>query len=157
MIRGVHHVAVSTGDIDRLVDFYHDVLGFELVSRGSWEAGSAKVDAIVGLTGSSARTAVLRANNLYIEVFQYVTPKGRPGSPNRPVADHGYTHICLDVIDIDAEHARLSAAGMRFHAPPSLATDLGGSVRSTYGRDADGNVVELQEILDPRYSKRLDL
>jgi catechol 2,3-dioxygenase-like lactoylglutathione lyase family enzyme len=69
MIRGVHHVAVATGDLDRLVGFYRDLLGFEVVSQGAWEAGSAVIDGIVGLKDSAARTAVLKAGNLYLEVF----------------------------------------------------------------------------------------
>ena len=27
MIRGIHHVAVSTPDLDRIVSFYRDVMG----------------------------------------------------------------------------------------------------------------------------------
>ncbi len=157
MIRGVHHVAVATGDLDRLVDFYRDLLGFEVVSQGAWEAGSAVIDGIVGLKDSAARTAVLKAGNLYLEVFEYRSPAGRPGDPDRPVSDHGYTHLCVDVTDIDAEYERLTAAGMRFHGPPPSAAEMGGKIRATYGRDPDGNVVELQEILDPDYSRRLYL
>jgi catechol 2,3-dioxygenase-like lactoylglutathione lyase family enzyme len=151
MIRGIHHVAVATGDLDRLKAFYCDMLHFEVMSEGGWEPGSPLVDDIVGLPGSSARTATLRAGNLYVEMFQYLTPEGRP-SPNRPVSDHGYTHFCLDVVDIDAEYERLSAAGMTFHAPPAPASSLGGgALRATYGRDPDGNVIELQEILREDY------
>ena len=29
MIRGIHHTAISTGDLDRAVQFYKDLLGFE--------------------------------------------------------------------------------------------------------------------------------
>ena len=157
MIRGMHHVAVATGDLDRLVGFYRDALGFEVVSRGGWDSGSPVTDGIVGLRDSAARTAVLRAANLYVEVFEFSSPQGRPGDPDRPVCDHGYTHFCVEVTDIDAEYTRLAAAGMRFHAPPARASDMGGQIRATYGRDPDGNVIELQEILDPEYSKRLDL
>ena len=85
MIRGIHHVALATADIDRLVDFYRDVLGFEIVSRSGWDRGSAEIDAIVGLKDSSARTGVLKADNLFVEVFQYLSPRGRPGGPGRPV------------------------------------------------------------------------
>jgi len=140
MIGGVHHVAVATGDLDRLIRFYCDQLGFTLLKQGSWDAGSDVVDRIVGLKDSAARTAVLRAGNLYIELFQYVSPPGQPGDPDRPVSDHGYTHFCVDVTDIDAEYERLKASEMRR-----------GDIRSTYGRDPDGNVIELQEILDPDY------
>ncbi len=152
MIRGIHHVAISTGDIDRLIAFYRDVIGMELVKMSGWAAGSEEVDAIVGLEGSSARAAKLRIGNSYLELFQYLTPAGAPQSPGRPVNDHGYTHFCLDVVDIDAEYQRLSAAGMAFHcAPPPAATSGPGAQRSTYGRDPDGNVIELQEFLDPHH------
>jgi len=150
-------VALATGDIDRLVDFYRDHLGFEVMSRGGWEPGSDLVDGIVGLPGSAARTAVLRCHNLYLEMFEFRIPAGRPAAPDRPVADHGYTHFCLDVVDIDAEYTRLTAAGMRFHCPPTPATEMRGTLRSTYGRDPDGNVIELQEILAADYRLRLDL
>ena len=55
--------------------------------------------------------------------------------------------------DIQAEYERLSAAGMRFHCPP---LDMG-AVKATYGRDPDGNVVELQEILTEDSPIALDL
>ena len=64
--------------------------------------------------------------------------------PRRPVSDHGITHICLDVTDLDGEYDRLAAAGMTFHCPPQR---IGDDVKTTYGRDPDGNVIELQEIL----------
>ena len=151
MIRGIHHVAISTGDIDRLIAFYRDVIGMEVARESSWPVGSGRIDALVGLPDSSARTATLRMGNAYLELFQYLTPSGAPQSIDRPVADHGYTHFCLDVVDIDAEYERLAAEGMAFHCPPPPAPSIGsGSLRSTYGRDPDGNVVELQEFLDPR-------
>ena len=152
MIRGIHHVAISTGDIDRLIAFYSDVIGMELIKVSGWEAGSDEVDAIVGLQGSSARAAKLKLGNAYLELFQYLTPEGTPQPPDRPVNDHGYTHFCLDVVDIDAEYERLSAAGMAFHCPPPPAAKSGsGAQRSTYGRDPDGNVIELQELVDPEH------
>jgi len=56
MIRGVHHVALSTANLDRLVAFYRDVLGFELATEEiSWPTGSTMIDEIVGLKDSAAR------------------------------------------------------------------------------------------------------
>ena len=153
MIRGIHHTAISTGDLQRSLAFYCDLLGFEKVFEGGWPAGVEVADDITGLSGSSAQLAMLRAGNAYIELFQYASPAPSPGNPNRPVCDHGITHICLDVTDVDAEYQRLLEAGMRFHCPPQ---DLGGS-RVTYGRDPDGNVVELQEIRDSESAMALDL
>ena len=144
MIRGVHHTAISTGHLERALAFYRDLLGFRVVLDLTWPVGTEVADTITGLRDSSARAVMLRAGNVMIELFQYATPTPRPGDPRRPVSDHGITHICLDVTDLDAEYARLKAAGMSFHCPPQ---DVGGA-KSTYGRDPDGNVIELQEVTD---------
>ena len=142
MIRGIHHTAISTGDLERALAFYRDLLGFSMVGNFAWPVGTETADRITGLQASSARVVMLRAGNAFIELFQYASPPPRPNDPGRPVCDHGITHLCLDVTDLDTEYARLRAAGMTFHCPPQ---DLEG-VRTTYGRDPDGNVIELQEI-----------
>ena len=143
MIRGIHHTAISTSDFQRALGFYRDLLGFEVVFEFAWPKGTEPADQITGLDGSAAKAAMLRAGNAFIELFEYEAPRPASGDPTRPVCDHGITHIALDVRDIQAEYERLSAAGMRFHCPP---LDMG-AVKATYGRDPDGNVVELQEIL----------
>jgi len=146
MIRGVHHTAISTGDLQRSLRFYRDLLGFREVFSSSWEVGSEVPDRIVGLKDSSARLVMLRLGNVCLELFQYASPRPQPGDAQRPVCDHGITHICLDVTHIETEYERLKAAGMRFHCPPQ---EVGGGTRATYGRDPDGNVVELLETTDP--------
>lgn len=149
MIRGIHHVAISTPDIDRLAAFYVDAIGFEVVMSTSWRDREI-IDRIIGLDRSAARQLMLSAGNAYLELFEYESPVGRPANPGRNPADHGYTHFCLDVQDIDAEYERLSALGMTFHAPPPTVDELGsGRLRAIYARDPDGNIVELQEVLDP--------
>ncbi|MFT6291448.1 MAG: catechol 2,3-dioxygenase-like lactoylglutathione lyase family enzyme [Ilumatobacter sp.] len=150
MIRGIHHVAISTPDLDRLVAFYRDVCGFSEVMNTSWR-GRPLVDRMIGLTDSAARQVMLKAGNAYLELFEYESPAGAPGDPDRPPSNHGYTHFCLDVVDIDAEYERLSASGMTFHSSPPTVEEMGGvrRLRAIYGRDPDGNILELQEVLDP--------
>jgi catechol 2,3-dioxygenase-like lactoylglutathione lyase family enzyme len=145
MIRGVHHVAISTADLDRLAAFYTELFGFETVMTTSWRDRPI-IDEILGLHGSAARQVMLKSGNAFIEIFEYESPPGDAGPAERTAADRGYTHFCIDVQDIDAEYERLSAAGMRFHCPPPQLS--GGRVRATYGRDPDGNIVELQEVVD---------
>ena len=139
MIHGINHVAISTADIDRLTTFYLENLGFEEVFRLNWEVGDETLDSITGLKDSSARIVMLKCGNACIEFFEYASPPPKPGEENRPVCDHGITHVCLQVTDIEAEYERLRAAGMQFHCPPQEVGDL----VATYGRDPDGNVVEL--------------
>lgn len=144
MIRGIHHTAISTKSLDRSLRFYRDLLGFELVFSFEWPKGTEPADRITGLENSSAKGVMLKAGNMLIELFQYQSPMPKEGNPARPVCDHGFTHICIDVIDIDSEYERLKRAGMVFHCPPQ---DFG-FVKATYGRDPDGNVVEIQEVMD---------
>lgn len=146
MIRGIHHVGMTTPDIDRLVRFYVEALGFEEVSRGGWEVGNATTDAIVGLHDSAASTAFLRTGNVMIEMFQYHSPPGAPNVPDRPANDAGFTHICLEVTDIDAEYERLTALGMTFNGPVSHTSS---GMAAVYGRDPDGNYVEILEFEKP--------
>ena len=154
MIRGIHHVAVSTPDLDRIVAFYRDVMGAEPVYEGGWEKGSEIIDKIVGLEGSSCRQAMLKLNNAYLEFFEYQSPTPEPKDPAYPPNNHGYTHFCIDVTDIDAEYERLTNAGVKFNiSPPDFE---GGDIRATYGRDPDGNIIEIQQILNKDHAFYLD-
>lgn len=143
MIRGVHHLAISTPDIARFVDHYQRWFGFERAGAGGWEPGNERIDTMVGLQDSAARYEMIRLGNLYIEVFEYAAPPGETVHPR--MCDHGITHLCLYCDDVFAEYERLKGLGMAFNGPP------GGSAatRATYGRDCDGNVVELLQIVDP--------
>ena len=145
MILGVHHASITTADVERLAAFYCDHLAFEVAMRTEWGAGNAGADAIYGLTNTAVKMVMLRGANCFLELFQFESPVGKPGDPQRPVNDQGYTHICIAVSDIDAEYARLSAVGMVFNCPPQTAQGL---CRATYGRDPDGNIIELMEA-DP--------
>jgi catechol 2,3-dioxygenase-like lactoylglutathione lyase family enzyme len=148
MIRGIHHVAICTPDLDRLTRFYVDVIGFEQAMSTEWSERPL-IDRMIGLTGSAARQVMLRAGNACVELFEYSAPAPTPADPDRGPAHHGYTHLCLDVIDIDAEYERLRVNGMTFHSSPPNSDELGSArLRAIYGRDPDGNIVELQEVLD---------
>ncbi len=142
MIRGIHHTAISTVDLERSLGFYRDLLGFEEVMDFTWPEGTADINRTHALDQTAARVVMLKAGNSMIELFQYTTPSPRRHDPARRVCDHGITHFCIDVDDIEAEYARLSGAGMAFHCAP---VDYG-TVKCTYGRDPDGNVIELQEV-----------
>jgi len=144
MLRGFHHAAISTPDLERSVRFYRELFGCSVVREFGWPAGIPEADALTGLQNSAARAVMLKLGDSHLEIFEFSSPEPRPGDPQRPACDHGITHICLEVRDSHAEYARLAAAGMTFHAPPQ-AQD-GGFV--TYGRDPDGNIIELLEFGD---------
>lgn len=86
---------------------------------------------------------LLRGAGMELELFEFESPRPQRGDPNRPVFDHGITHFCVQVADIDEEYARLKAAGVVFHCPPLR---FSASAAATYGRHPDGNVFELLEL-----------
>jgi len=145
MIRGIHHIAVHTANFDRLVKFYKDAFGFAPNAPEATLAPNEALDRIIGVKGATFRVVLLRAGTCFLEVFGYITPKGRDGAPLRP-HDHGYTHFCVDVVDVVAECKRLEALGMTFANPEPVTY---GDVRTVYGKDPDGNIIEVQEILQP--------
>lgn len=141
MMKAIHHTAISTPDLDRLIKFYRDLLGFEVVSESGWPVGIEIADNIVGLKDSATKITMLELGDFRLELFQYSSPEPKTSDPNRPVCDHGLTHLAFTVEDIQAEYDRLVKAGMIFHCPPQ---NIGPTV--TYGRDPDGNVVELMQL-----------
>lgn len=149
-IHGVHHVAMSVPDLDRAHAFYVGVLGFEEIFRDGWR-DAPLVDRVMGVEGGSGRAMVVQAGNLYLEIFEFATPVPAPLDPAPAVNRYGFTHIALDVTDIEALHRRLTEAGMTFHCVPQSSYGL----QTTYGRDPFGNLIELQEIHEETLMPRL--
>ena len=148
MLMGLHHTAISTPDLERCMGFYCDLLGAELVERFAWDRGYKRGDKVLQLENSAARGAFLKVGKAHLEIFEFSSPEAAPQNPARPVCDHGLTHLCFVVDDCRSEYRRLLAAGMEFHCTPEVSDD--GCVY-TYGRDPDGNVVEVLSFL-PGYT-----
>ena len=145
MITGIHHVAIHCRDLDRMMTFYRDAFGFELVGEPfEWEKEPV-LDRLIDVPGSAARGAMMRAGSCYVEMFEFTAPQPDSAEPKSPY-DKGYTHFCIDVAsDIESEYERLKALGMTFGANAPI--DMG-HVKSVYGRDPEGNVIELQQTAD---------
>lgn len=152
MIRGIHHVAVHVRDMDRMMKFYKDAFGFEVVGEPFEWRDSEFIDRIVDVPNSAARGAMLRAGTCYMELFQYSAPAATVTRPLQPF-DNGYTHFCVDATDIEKEYERLKGLGMTFSQPGPIDV---GHVKSIYGRDPEGNLIEIQqtaEVCDFRMDK----
>ncbi len=123
-----HHVALATARFERMRAFYVDVLGFPL--RGAFPGHNIIfVDA-----GSTA-----------IEIIE--DPSRTPNS----AAAGGWIHLALEVSDIDAAYAELSARGVPFHVQPKDFPKEAPSVRIAFFKDPDGNELELVQPLGARY------
>jgi catechol 2,3-dioxygenase-like lactoylglutathione lyase family enzyme len=145
MIRGMHHISLSTVDLGRFVQFYRDLLGMQLDRISPLSPGFTAFETVVGLSNVSGHVAQFNLGNMNMEVFCYSDPAPRPGE-RRPACDAGIRHIAFDVKDIFMEYQRLKAAGVAFISPPQYIEP--GKCTSCYCYDPDGNIVELQELFE---------
>ncbi len=142
MIRGIHHVGINCRDMARMQKFYGEAFGFKPVDDGfSWEAGTDMMDHIVDVKGSASKGVMLRAGTCYLELFEYSAPPPQSPDPKRP-NDRGYTHFCVDVTEMEKDIVFLQQCGMTFNERDFVDV---GHVKTIYGYDPEGNVIEVQQ------------
>jgi catechol 2,3-dioxygenase-like lactoylglutathione lyase family enzyme len=147
-VLGVNHVGLSTGSLDEHVAFYRDAAGLREHARSGWDTTERDGDPATGGTGSKAEHVLLHAGNVFLDLTEYAAPRGAALDPQRPINDHGLTHLCFDVSDIDELHASMVEGGMTFHRAPA-AMPAGLSAMG-YARDPFGNALELIENRSPK-------
>jgi catechol 2,3-dioxygenase-like lactoylglutathione lyase family enzyme len=133
-----HHVGLTVSDLDRMVAFYRDVFGLEVLSRFSvgGEAFSTGVD----VDGATGRFAHLDAGDVRVELVEY-DPEGKT-RPEPRLNQPGATHLGLSVDDLDAFDTDLSADVETLSDPQT--TESG--TRILFVRDPEGNLVEVLEL-----------
>ncbi len=139
--KGIHHVAISVPSLAEAREFYIDKLGFEVADEGHIPP-SDDGDKVLALDNADCHVLMIKAGNLFLEVFEYHSPSPEPQS-NRPVCDHGFTHLSFEVEDIHQAYDFLERAGVNWHHTP---VDADEGYMMTYGRDPFGNVIEIQQL-----------
>lgn len=126
----LHHVATVVHDLDAAVRLYRDTLGLPL-------------EQIADVPSQEVRIAFLTAGESKIEI---VAPTNETSGVARYLASRGegFHHMCIEVADIDAELARLAAAGIQVintEAVPGVE----GPVAFLHPKSCNGVLVELIE------------
>ena len=138
-----HHVALAVKDMNRMVTFYRDLLGFSI----DWEKpayGGKEFEKVVALNGAKAHVVMLGGYGTHLELFHYLEPPGLDrGAPR--MCDFGYTHFALTVKGLAGIYSRLAEAGTAFNCPPQ---NLRPGVWAAYMRDPEGNTIELVQYDD---------
>lgn len=127
-IRAIDHVVLRVHDLERMIAFYRDALGCELVWRRP-ELGMVH----------------LRVGSGLIDLVTLDGRVGRRGGAGPGREGHNMDHLCLQVDPFDAEAilAHLAAHGVPAGA---VETRFGaeGEGPSIYVEDPEGNTVELK-------------
>jgi glyoxylase I family protein len=141
MIRGIHHVGINCRDMARMQRFYGEAFGFKPVDEGFAWGNEPMMDHIVDVKGSAAKGVMLRAGTCYLELFEYSAPPPENPAPQKP-HDRGYTHFCVDVTEMEKDIVFLKECGMTFNDRDFVDV---GHVKTIYGYDPEGNVIEVQQ------------
>lgn len=152
-IKNFHHVALSTGNMDKVFAFYRDLLGMEVTldieldNRESSQRNfpeSEFHESAAWMAHMKTRFVNMKVpgGHANFEVFQYMDPAGKDVEGKElHQYDHRLVHFGLEVEDIFPACERLKAAGVEFHWYP--AADVGMGTRAVYMYDFEGNTVEL--------------
>jgi glyoxylase I family protein len=141
---GIDHVSITTGDLQRSLAFYRDLLGLPVLSVG--EATGEDIGTITGFPGARALYADLDlGEGQVLELLEYVEPAGV--AIRQRTCDPGSGHLSFVVDGIDEYHATLAAAGATVRSKP-IDLHEGGhwdGTRVMYVVDPDGVTLELLE------------
>jgi catechol 2,3-dioxygenase-like lactoylglutathione lyase family enzyme len=142
---GIHHTGYTVADLDRSLDFYQGLLGFELVARQDKQGGY--LGEIVGYPDAHVKMAHLRVpgSGHVLELFEYVAPAGgAPGAGFEP-PNVGTSHLCLLTDDLPSLYEHLVSEGVTTFVSPPVLVDTGINTGGygLYLRDPDGIPVEL--------------
>jgi catechol 2,3-dioxygenase-like lactoylglutathione lyase family enzyme len=142
----IRHVALATPDIERLTDFYSDLLDEPSPRRiGRLKPFSGEnIDKVSGLPGSAIKMSWFQVRNLELEISQYFSHPTEIPSPPRPVDSIGFNMIVFDVNDLAGAEAKfVEAGGVLETLDPSLDDET-----IFFGRDPDGNLLGFQDVPD---------
>jgi Lactoylglutathione lyase and related lyases len=128
MLLGFEHVGMTSGNLDRTIDFYVGLLGLDLVMRKRQTRGE------VAFLDAGGGMLEIIAPDREIDLAQDV-----------PDGTAGIRHLTLAYDDIDEVVERLEAAGIEIIEHPRLAYNSEILKRVAFCRDPDGIIVELAE------------
>jgi catechol 2,3-dioxygenase-like lactoylglutathione lyase family enzyme len=126
-VRGFDHLAITVDDVERTVDFYHDLLGAEVLYRDRFENGRFPIV-----------TLVIGANRINVH----------PSPPRADLVARCPTSGSVDLCfrwdgPITEAQQLLESRGLPIVEGPSFRLSADGSKgQSVYTRDPDGNLIE---------------
>jgi catechol 2,3-dioxygenase-like lactoylglutathione lyase family enzyme len=148
LVSAVGAVGITVSDLDRSVEFFSNVLSFEKVSEV--EVAGESYERLQGVFGLRMRVARMRLGDEFIELTEYLTPKGRMIPVDSRSNDRWFQHIAIITTDMDRAYAWLRKHRVQ-HAstgPQRLpeAIRAAAGIRAFYFKDPDGHALEVLQF-----------
>ena len=138
-------VALVTHDIERLTNYYAEIMGFnpyraaEIANRETFDDATDVDDVVLKVVFFR-----MAQRSKSMEFWQYDNPQTQPFLGKRDSTALGYSYS-IEVADIQAEYARMASLGVEFVSQPVLL----GEYWQVFANDIDGNVFALRQWVDP--------
>jgi catechol 2,3-dioxygenase-like lactoylglutathione lyase family enzyme len=145
LVTGVDSVGLTVSDLDRSVEFYSKILSFEKVSEV--EVDGPAYEQLFGIFGVRARIARLRLGDEFLELTEFLAPRGRPAPADARSNDRWFQHVAIIVSDMDRAYRWLREHKVQ-HASsgPQRLPDWNknaSGIQAFYFRDPDGHPLEI--------------
>jgi catechol 2,3-dioxygenase-like lactoylglutathione lyase family enzyme len=138
------HTGITVSNLERALDFWQNVLGFELSHR-THQTGDLAAE-ITGVPSAEISLAVVKAPWHKIELLEYHAPPDRKQHVDLRPCDVGHVHIALTVDDLDAVLSTIAASGWKAAGKPqTLQSGPNAGKRVVYVRDPDGTTIEFMQ------------
>lgn len=143
-VHEVGGVGLTVGDLPRQIEFYTNVLGFELVKQTETDPGTSAD--LFQVPRNRAKVAELRLGNERITLTAH-SRIGRRIPPDSRSHDHWFQHIAIVVRDMDEAYAHLRRHNIKHvsTAPQTLPewNPNAGGIKAFYFRDPEDHVLEV--------------
>ena len=157
----VKSVGMTVSDMDRSVAFYSE-LAFQKVS--DVEVLGEQYEHLEGVFGARMRIVRMQLGNEYLDLTEYLTPRGRLIPADSRGNDLWFQHIAIVVRDMDQAFEKLRALKVQFVStgPQTLPASLpaAAGIKAFYFRDPDGHNLEVIYFPpgkgDPRWQEKTD-
>lgn len=148
LVQAVDAVGITVSDMDRAIDFYSKVLSFERIS--DTEVAGDDYEHLEGVFGLRIRVVRMRLGDEFIELSEYLAPKGRPIPVDSRSNDRWFQHIAIIVSDMDKAYAWLRQNRVEFASSgprrlPDWNKNAAG-ISAFYFKDPDGHPVEILQF-----------
>lgn len=137
----LHHTGLTVFDIRRSLEFYRDVLGFEVVYEHE-KSGGYLAD-VLGYPDAHLKIALLKLprSEHRIELLQYISPEGVHADVEPK--NVGAVHVAYIVEDIHEIYAHLTSHNVEFiSAPVKVLAGPSTGAWAFYFKDPDGIALE---------------
>src|SRR2546421_5337467 len=157
----VEAVGMTVSDMDRAVEFY-SALTFQKIS--DVEVLGEEYEHLEGVFGARMRIVRMQLGNEYLDLTEYLAPRGRPIPTDSRSNDLWFQHIAIVVRDMNHAFEKLRALKVQFVStgPQTLPASLpaAAGIKAFYFRDPDQHNLEIIYFPpgkgDPRWQEITD-